>query len=76
LFFTAAADVEPTPKKGSKTKSFSFVNAKISLSTNSIGNWHGWIVFSIWLFFTLGISHISLGFYLMGYKKILQFLVP
>ena len=33
-----------------------------SRSTSSTGNWHGWVVFSGWLFLTLGISHTSEGF--------------
>jgi hypothetical protein len=44
------------------TKSPSFVSARTSRSTSSIGNWQGWIVFSTWLCFTFGMTQTSPGF--------------
>src|SRR5438552_2499766 len=63
---TAAHAVLPTPTYGSTTRSPGAVSARTNRSTSSTGNWHGWIVFSTWLAFTLGKIHRSPGFFPRG----------
>src|SRR5439155_1694665 len=63
---TAAHAVLPTPRYGSTTRSPGAVSATMKRSTSSTGNWHGWIVFSTWLAFTLGKIHTSPGFFPRG----------
>ena len=66
LFINDAIAVVPTPMNGSNTQSPSSDKERTNLSISSTGNWQGWIVFSTWFDFTLGISHTSEGFFPKG----------
>ena len=68
--------VLPTPIYGSSTASPGSVIDSTRRSASSTGNWHGWIVFSGWLFLTFGNDHTSLGFLPFGLPESLPAFGP